>query len=507
MDIVLIDPPTSHEQIYGDWDLSKVDTYCPPLGLLYIASFVRSHGHTVHVLDLTARNWSLAQAVDFIQSIKPGIVGISAKTINIHNAAVLADEIKETGADYPVVVGGAHMTAVPAETMEKFPSIDAGVIGEGELTFMELVERTEQKSSFSDVLGVVYRDGFGHLVINPPRPVIDNLDELPLPAWDLLPGFPGGYKHSALETKRFPSASIITSRGCPYSCTFCDNAVFGTRVRHHSAEYTVSMIRHLTKAHGVRDLMILDDNFLLKRDKVHQICDSLIAEGDDLSWYCIGHAKFMTEDRMQKIRDAGCWFIELGIESGCDRILKVIKKNTTKREIAAAVQTARNAGLKVKGNFIFGLPTETKESLNESIQFAKSIGLTHFQQNFLTVWPGCEISVDPGRFGEFSGNWKNMAHQRITFVPCGLTEKDLIEASRKAFREFYIRPRIIFETLKGTTSLRAAVSLWTAFGVFVSTVIRRAPKRHLSGVRLREESISPSRPNVDSSQQYKHPTG
>jgi len=159
-------------------------------------------------------------------------------------------------------------------------------------------------------------------------------------------------------------------------------------VRHHSAEYTLKMIRHLANQYGVRDLMILDDNFLLKRDKVHQICDSLITRGDDLTWYCIGYAKFMTEDRMQKIREAGCWFIELGIESGYNRILKVSKKHTTKWETATAVQNARDAGLKVKGDFNFGLPTENKESLKESIELATSIGLTHFQKNLVAIWPG-----------------------------------------------------------------------------------------------------------------------
>lgn len=475
MEVVLIDSPTSHEQEYGDWDLSKVATYCPPLGLLHIASFVRSRGHNPHVLDLTARSWSLEQAVEFVGHTQPGIVGISAKTINIHNANLLAEQIKAAGLTCPIVVGGAHMTAIPVETMEQFPAIDIGVIGEGEITFMELVERVEENAALSGVLGTVFRDGLSQNVVNPARPVIDDLDILPMPAWDLLPDFPDGYTHSALETKRLPSASIITSRGCPYSCTFCDNAVFGTSVRQHSAEYTLRMIRHLEENFGIRDLMVLDDNFILKRDKLNDICDALIRDDDDLTWYCMGHAKFLTEDRLTKIREAGCWFIELGIESGCDRILKVLKKNTSKAEIREGVRRAKAAGLKVKGNFIFGLPTETKESLEETTQFAVDIGLTHFQQNFLTIWPGCELSVDPGQYGEFTGDWRNMAHQRITFVPNGLTESDLINASKGAFRRFYLRPQIIVETLRELTSLRAIAALMAAFTVFLSTIWRRTP--------------------------------
>ena len=480
MKVVLVDPPTSHEQIYGDWDLSEMDTCCPPLGLLHIASFIREHGHTPHVLDLTARKWTLTQAVAFVKEIDPGVVGISAKTINIHNAAELAGRLKLAGFDRPIVLGGAHVTAVPVETLKRLKAFDIGVLGEGELTFLELLRRYQRGESVADVAGIAHRSGLDGVEVNPQRPFIEDLDQLPLPAWDLLPEFPDGYPHSPLETKRLPAASIITSRGCPFSCTFCDNTVFGTRVRHHSARYTLAMIRHLKERYGVRDLMILDDNFLLNRDKLFEICDSLIAERSDISWYCIGHAKSMTEDRLRRIREAGCWFIELGVESGCDRILKVLEKNTNRREIAQAVRHARRAGLKVKGNFIFGLPTETKESLEETIEFATSIGLTHFQQNFLTVWPGCSLADDPGKHGAHTGSWETMAHQRITFIPYGLTEADLIAASRRAFRRFYLRPRIAWETALSLTSPRALVSTFRAGLVFLRTVLRRNTRRRAS---------------------------
>jgi radical SAM superfamily enzyme YgiQ (UPF0313 family) len=139
----------------------------------------------------------------------------------------------------------------------------------------------------------------------------------------------------------------MTSRGCPYHCTFCDNKIFGTRVRHFSAEYTLKMIDHLIDNYGIKDLMILDDNFLLDRKKLFDICDNLINNRIDLTWYCMGHANTMTEDRLRKIKQAGCWFIELGIESGNDEILKKIRKNTTKEQIAQAVSLAK----KVPGRY------------------------------------------------------------------------------------------------------------------------------------------------------------
>lgn len=474
MRVVLIDPPTSFEQIYGDWDLSAVDTYCPPLGLLHIASYVRKHGHDPSVVDVTARKWTQQKAVDFTLSVNPDIVGLSAKTINVHNAARICDELRAKGFTGPIVLGGAHVTAVPAETLNRFQAFDYGVVGEGEVTFLELIETLEQNGPVSNIRGVVWKSSLGEIVRNDPRPLIEDLDSLPLPAWDLLPNFPEGYPHSALETKRLPAASVITSRGCPYQCTFCDTAIFGCKLRQHSAEYTLNMIRHLRGTYGIRDLMFLDDNLILDRKKLFTICDTMNEERMGLSWYCMGHAGILTEDRLKKIREAGCWFIELGIESGSDRILKLIKKNTTKAQVAEGVRRARNAGLKVKGNFIFGFPTETQETLEETIEFATTIGLSYFQQNFLTIWPGCELAVEPEKYGAVEKDWQKLAHQRVTFIPKGLTEADLVEASKRAFRRFYLRPRIMFEVLVSSlTSWRAVTNAFTAFVVFLRTILRR----------------------------------
>jgi radical SAM superfamily enzyme YgiQ (UPF0313 family) len=470
--VTLIDSPTSHEQIYGDWDLSGVDTYCPPLGLLSIASYIRQFGHSPEVIDIAARKWSLNQAVDYVCLTEPDLIGISAKTINVYNANKLAEQLKHKGLKAPIVIGGAHVTAVTVETMRKFDAMDYGVIGEGEITFYELIKKIANNNPVDDVEGIVVRNSNGQPMVNPRRAPIHNLDDLPLPAWDLLPEFPEGYHHSELETKRLPAASIMTSRGCPFKCTFCDHKIFGSMTRHHSAEYSLKMIRHLKNEYGIKDLMILDDNFILNKKKLFQICDTMIKDKMDLSWYCMGHANFMTEDRLKKIKEAGCWFIEIGIESGCDRILQLLKKNTTKKEIAAAVRRAKDAGLKIKGNFIFGLPTETKDSLEETIEFAINIELSYFQQNFLTIWPGCELADSPGQFGKFENDWSKLAHQRITFIPHGLKEKDLIHASKTAFRRFYLRPKIIFGILSSLTSIRAIKSIIISFVVFLKTISR-----------------------------------
>jgi len=392
MKLVLINPPTSFDHLYGNWNLSALDTYCPPLGLLYIAGYVREHGYEIHVVDVPALGLSLQNTIDYVLSLKPDLVGLTAMTTNILNANAIAEGLKGNGFTANVVIGGPHFTATSVETLQRFPSIDYGVLGEGEITFLELIQKISNNIDVKDIQGLAWRQDDGSITVNSPRPMIHDLNILPFPAWDLLPNFPNAYPHNALETKRLPAASIITSRGCPHKCTFCDRAVYGSVVRHHSAEYTLEMIRHLKSNYGIKDLMIVDDNFLLDKKKLFYICDKIIEENMDLKWYCLSHVKFMTEDRLRKIKEAGCWIMEVGIESGCERILRLLRRTTPKSQIADAIKRAKKNGIKIKGNFIFGLPTETKESLEETIQFATSIDISLFQQSFLTIWPGCELS-------------------------------------------------------------------------------------------------------------------
>ena len=474
MKVALINAPTSHEQIYGDWDLSSLDTYTPPLGLLHIAGFLKQSNHQPFILDLMAKGWNLDRGVRHILAQEPDAVGLSAMTINCLNANKVARELKSRGLTVPVILGGAHVTAVPKETLETLESIDYAVLGEGEVTFLELLQRLDAGQPVEDVQGVAWRDETGKVVINPPRPPIQDLDMLPFPAWELLPGFPESYPSSLLESKRLPAAGIMTSRGCPYHCTFCDHRVFGSKLRHFSAEYTLSLIRHLVQNYGIKDLMILDDNFLINKKKLFEVCDGLIGEKLDLTWYCIAHVQSISPDRMAKIKRAGCWFIEVGIESGNDEILKQIKKNTNKAEIRKAVRMIKEAGIKVKGNFIFGFPGETPETLEETIDFALELNLDYFQQSYLTIWPGCEMADRvPGDAKDREGSWGKLAHQRITFVPEGMTKEELLQASRAAFRRFYLRPRTIINLLPTFTTPRGIRFALTALVVFIKTIFRR----------------------------------
>ena len=189
-------------------------------------------------------------------------------TINCLNAKRISDGLRSRGFDAPIVMGGAHVTAVPEQTLGDFTTVDYAVLGEGEESFLDLLETLAADRPIEDVKGVAWRSSTGEVVINEQRAFIRDLDRLPFPAWDLLDDFPRSYPSSLLESRRVPAAGIMTSRGCPFHCTFCDNRVFGTRVRHFSADYSLRMIHHLVENFRIRDLMIFDDNFLLDERKV-----------------------------------------------------------------------------------------------------------------------------------------------------------------------------------------------------------------------------------------------
>ena len=489
MKVIFVDLPISHEQFYGDWDISALDTVCPPLGLLYIAGYVRAHGHEPSIIDIPNRRWTIAQTVEHIVREQPGAIGISAKTPSVRALAALTSQLRARGVTCPIILGGAHVTAAPIETLERYPAIDVGVIGEGELTCLDLLEHIERGRSFDDVAGIVWRHPAHGIVRTAPRPTIPDLDILPLPAWDLLPNFPHAYPHSPFETKRTPAASVITSRGCPFHCTFCDTAVFGSRVRFHSPAYTLRMLHHLVDQYGIRDVMFYDDNFFINNDHMNGICTGMIEEKLDLSWYCLAHEKTMKPERLALARKAGLWFIEMGVESGSDRILKEIQKKTTARETAEAATEARRYGIKTKGNFIFGLPLETRETLEETIRFACESDLSFAQQSFLTIWPGSPISANWQRYGTGLTDWEQLGQYTITFVPHGLTAADLMNASKAFFRRFYLRPRIIAEVARTLTSPRGVRTAATCTYVFLKTITRSS-----APATQRAETLQPTVP-------------
>jgi anaerobic magnesium-protoporphyrin IX monomethyl ester cyclase len=443
--VVLITPPITLKERYGK--LSGAANTLPSLGILYLAAVLRREGYAVSVIEASSLGLSLRELLDEIIAIDPEFVGISATTLSIFNASKLADEIKKSNGKMKIIVGGPHLTAVPEETMGLFKSFDFGVIGEGEETMRELINFLEQGRKISDVSGIVFRQG-DSIVRTDPRVFLDDLDKLPFPAWDLLADFPNKYHPPPFRFKKLPAVYIVTTRGCPYKCIFCDRSVFGNKCRGHSAEYIIELLEYLYNRFGIREILIEDDTFVTFKSRLIKICEGIINRDIKISWSCLGRADAITPEILSLMKKAGCWSISYGIETGDEKVMKFIGKNITLDKIEQAVRLTKKAGILSKGFFIMGHPIDTHDTIKKTIDFALRIPLDDISVSMMTPFPGSKLYNIASEYGEFEDNWKKMNELDVVFVPKGLTKDDLQRYSKEMFRRFYLRPRIMLNYMK-----------------------------------------------------------
>jgi radical SAM superfamily enzyme YgiQ (UPF0313 family) len=439
----LINPPLSMDKRYGK--LKNAGSTMPALGLCFLAGVIRKHNVTPVIIEASSLELSNEDIIDQIQAAQPEYAGITATTLSIFAAGRLAKEIKQVCSETIIIIGGPHITAIPEQTMELFKDFDIGVIGEGEETITEII--TRNASNLNEIKGIIYRKD-AQLHKTEPRPFIKNLDMLPFPAWDILPNFPGNYHPPAFRFRRLPAASLVTSRGCPNKCIFCDRSVFGSHCRVFSAEYIMEMIRNLYNNYGIREILFEDDTFVMFKPRLTTICESIIREKLNISWSCLGRADMVSQDILMLMKRAGCWQIAFGIESGDQRIVDFIKKKISLDKMKKAITLTKEAGIMTKGFFIIGLPTETKESIKHTIDFIDTIPLDDISINMFTPFPGSKIYQTAKEFGEFEDTWEKMNLLEITFVPHGLTKKELSQYSILILKRFYLKPKTIIAYLK-----------------------------------------------------------
>jgi len=440
LDILLVNPPLTLEERYGAF--ASVGSQAPPLGLCYLAAMVRKTGHRAAILDAPALSLDLAATVREVGNAKAALIGITATTASIIRASELAQGLRAGGVRSPIFIGGAHVSALPEQTLREFPEFDLGVINEGEQTLVEVIEAYKSGSSYKDIRGVVFRD-LDDIVTTLARPLIENLDELPFPAWDLIPDLAKHYKPAPHSYFQLPSSSLMTSRGCNGTCTFCARPFMGERYRSNSPEYTLAMVDHLVRHYGVRDIMFYDDNFLLDRGRVLKICDALLSRDYRISWSCLARTDLTPKDFYETIHRAGCWQIAYGIESGDQDILNNMKKNVKIDRVVQMIQQANSAGITTRGYFMIGCPGETSETIEKTIDFMRDSRLKEFHVTFCTPMPGAELFDTWRRWGAFDCDWRKLGFWDPVFIPAGMTREELIEGHRRMFRKFYLRPSVI----------------------------------------------------------------
>jgi radical SAM superfamily enzyme YgiQ (UPF0313 family) len=457
---VLVNPPHTLKERYGG--MRAAGNTMPALGLLQLAAGLKKAGGAVHVVDAPARGLGFDRALRELLARDPAVVGMTAFTPSVANAARLAAMIRNARPGLPIILGGPHVSAVPEETVRRFPVFTAGVIGEGDERVTEVSRRIAQgDNDLSGIPGLVINQGGssrapktgasgneGDIIRTPGEPaLVQDLDSLPFPAWDLAPGFPSAYSPAAHTYRRLPAATMFTTRGCPEQCAFCDRSVFGNAVRAHSAEYVVEQMALLADRFGVRDITIYDDAFPLLKPRLMRICELIRKRGLDLTWSCNSRAGLADPEVLKAMKAAGCWQIGYGIESGDQGILDRIKKRLRLEEIERAVRITEEAGIRTKGFFMIGHPGETPGTILRTIEFAKRLPLSDYQTCFFTPFPGTSARAEAGKWGTLENDWSRMNLLYPVFVPTGLTREELAWRAARSYREFYLRPRILLRYL------------------------------------------------------------
>lgn len=412
----------------------------PQLGIGYISSYLKSRGVESFIVD--GLNRSLTNMEIVSECKDADVVGINCLTDYYPRVAELSRLLKSRGKT--VVIGGAHPSVLPRETLEG-TGADFVVVGEGEEAMYELARRLERREPATKIPGVMSRESPGL----ERRGYIKDLDAIPFPDWAEMD--PRTYKkapHGGF-VKRFPVAPVTSTRGCPYTCTFCASPeIWGRRIRYRSPENVVDEIEYLVKEFGVREIHFEDDNLTLKRSHVEGICELILDRKIKVSWATPNGIRVdtITPKLLKLMKRSGCYFIAFGIESGNESILRNINKETDLATITRAVHEAKRAGMLTQGFFIFGLPGETERTVENTVNYAKSIPLDKAQFLLLDVLPGSQIWKDTR--AEFTVDEGKRSYQEVTWVPETIRREILEAAPSRAFKSFFLRPRQVLCALK-----------------------------------------------------------
>ncbi len=446
MKILLIAP--NYLKVYS-YVSEEATMILPPLGLAYIAGYLRDKGVNVQVLDFAASRYNNKQERQAILDSNADLVAIAATTNTATEAYNLAKMAKEI-LNAKVAIGGPHPTMVPERTLKECKEIDYCIISEAEETALELAQGKPDE----DILGLAYRDN-NEIHVNASRALIQDLDSLPFPARDLLPLD----KYWTPGVRRYPFATIMTSRGCPYSCTFCSNfRTQGKQFRFRSPENVLEEIDELVNKYGVKEINIIDDNFTFLPDRVKEICDLLIERNYDLE---LKTGNGIRSDRvnlnmLKHMKKAGFYLVAFGIESGNPEILKKMRKGETKEQIRESVKWAKQAGLLTEGFFMFGNEGEGEKEMRDTIEFAKELDLSIAQFQVYTPVPGSPYYEKINKDGKiFSQKWEDFNAFNEPLFEYGESKFDLmIKMQRDAYREYYFRPRMILKKLLEVRNLK-----------------------------------------------------
>jgi anaerobic magnesium-protoporphyrin IX monomethyl ester cyclase len=440
--VLLIVPPGTVEESYGR--LSGASGELPMLGLAYIGAALKDQGHEVKIIDYEVNGWPLSKVAPDIAAFNPDVVGMTVYITNMRRCAAVAKAAKQVDPKITVVLGGPQVSIFPEEGFQS-PHSDIVVLSEGEIIIRNVMNALGDEEKLKQVKGIWLRTKSGEIIRNEREGLAGDLDIFPQPAWDLY----------ELE-KYYPSVYIrgkkvchfLTSRGCPFQCTFCETKLtFGRSFRYHTTERVLREIED-RMGHGFTSFQFYDDIFTANKKRVHDLCRGIIDKGWKIEWMCWTRTNCVDDETLALMKKAGCYMIVFGAESGDDELLKLIKKSLTTQQNFDGIQLAKKHGILTCSSFMLGLPQETREQTLKTIDFSIKSGLDYAVFPITEPYPGTELWVDAQKYGSFdtSGRYKNglLSENSAVWVPHGRTREELESLMILAMRRFYWRPKAVW---------------------------------------------------------------
>ena len=417
----------------------------PLIGLAYMAAVLEKNGYEVTVVDCPPLNMTYEDLKREIVSFEPDIVGITSVTVTFSSALQAARVIKESYPKALIVLGGPHVTVLDEQALSEHPETDVVVRGEGEQTMLELVDLVSESNlkNLDKVAGITFRKN-GRIVHTPDRPFIENLDEMPYPA----------YKYFPLTKYRYFGKlilPIISSRGCPFQCTFClAPRMAGKRFRARSPKSVVDELEWLRDTYKADAFTFHDETFTYDKKRVFEICEEIKGRNIGLPWDCSTRVDQVSRELLSAMRDANCQLVSFGVESGSQKILNAMKKGTTVERNEKAIRWAKEVGLSVSVSVIIGYPGETADTLKQTMDFIRRTKPDSVLISLATPYPGIELSDLMKDVGwEVCEDWSRCDMQTSVFENPSLPV-DLQETRRRFYNDFYSVPYFLRQWLKGT---------------------------------------------------------
>jgi len=430
-----------------------------PLGIAYLGAVAEKAGHEVNVIDCQAEKLDYTSFRQKISQTNPDVVGVTATTLLYTSAKQIITIAKETHPNSITIIGGSHASFWDENALRECPSLDIVVRREGEATFLELLERFKNKQSLNGVLGSTFRTKDGKIIRNPDRPFIENLDELPFPAYHLLP-------LEAFHRMGKTIFPLTTTRGCVYWCDFCSTVrMFGKAYRMRSYKNVVDEMEKLHNTYGESQFTFYDDAFTVNQERTKKFCEELKARNLNVQWDCETRVDMVNRDLLKTMHDAGCMAVWFGVESGSQTILGKMNKKIKLDQTKEAFKAAHEVGLMTIASTVIGFPGETEETAWETINFIKKLNPDDIGFYVATPYPGTpmyELVQQKGwlRITDFD----KYDTATPTFETPWLSMNKIRDIRYKAHQQFYLRPSYVLRMLgKGGTYGVSAVKTSAAY--------------------------------------------